>query len=404
MNKLNSRLVRNTLALALFSSAPALYANTELDNLKMQIDNLQQQLDALNINDLEKQVSAASEWKTQNALIHMAGYAGVGYMKTSGEDGAFKIASFSPIFHFQYRDLIMLESELEFGITPEGETEAALEYLTADLFLNDYVTLVTGKFLSPIGQFRQNTHPSWINKLPSAPPGFGHDGAAPVSDIGVQLRGGVPIGGMRSNYAVFVTNGPELNADWDGSAFELDGVNAEAKNRNIGGDMVFGGRFGLIPMSGLELGLSLASGSATVTLVEDDSGTAPALGDEAGRNYDVLGFDFNWQYNQLNVRGEYVKSTVGAATTGVSASEGENWKTWFTQASYRFSPSKFEGVVRYTNYDSPNPQIDQKQWALGLNYLMASNVIAKIAYESNDGANGSSADANRILLQLAYGF
>ena len=404
MNKLNTRLLRNAIAAALISSAPALYADTELDNLKLQIDNLQQQIDAMNINDLKKQVSNAAEWSNPNALIHMAGYAGIGYMKTQGEDGSFKLGSFSPIFHFQYRDLIMLESELEFEITDEGETEVALEYLTADLFLNDYVTLVAGKFLSPVGQFRQNMHPSWINKLPSAPPGFGHDGAAPVSDLGVQLRGGFPVGDMRSNYAVFVTNGPELNAEWDGAEFELDGVNAEAKNSDVGGDKVFGGRYGLIPFAGLEVGLSLASGSATVTVVEDDTASAPVLGDEAGRDYDVLGFDFNWQLDSFNVRGEYVKSKVGAADSGVSASEGAEWKTWYTQASYRFLPSKFEGVVRYTNYDSPNPAIDQKQWALGVNYLLASNVVAKVAYESNDGQSGSPSDANRVILQLAYGF
>ncbi len=404
MNKLNTRLVRNTLALALFSATPALYANTELDNLKLQIDKLQQQIEAMDISGLKQQVSKASEWSNPNALIHMAGYADVGYMKTSGEDSAFTIGSFSPIFHFQYRDLIMLESELEIDITAEGETEVALEYLTADLFLNDYVTLVAGKFLSPIGQFRQNLHPSWINKLASAPPGFGHDGAAPISDLGIQLRGGFPVGDMRSNYAVFVTNGPELNAEWEDGEFELDGVNAEAKSADAGGDKVFGGRFGLIPFSGLELGVSLASGSATVTVVEDGSGTAPSLGDEAGRDYDVIGFDFNWQRNSLNIRGEFVQSKVGDASSGISASEGAEWTTWYTQASYRFLPGKHELTLRYSDYDSPHDSVDQKQWAIGINYLLASNVVAKVTYESNDGLDGSASDANRVLVQLAYGF
>ena len=56
----------------------------------------------------------------------------------------------------------------EIEIDDAGETETNLEYLTIDWFINDYMALIAGKFLSPIGQFRQNLHPSWINKLPSA--------------------------------------------------------------------------------------------------------------------------------------------------------------------------------------------------------------------------------------------
>ena len=93
--------------------------------------------------------------------------------------------------------------------------------------VNDYVALVGGKFLSPIGQFRQNLHPSWINKLASAPPGFGHDGAAPTSDIGLQARGGFQIGNMFANYAVYASNGPELNSTFEDGEFELEGIRAE---------------------------------------------------------------------------------------------------------------------------------------------------------------------------------
>jgi hypothetical protein len=77
----------------------------------------------------------------------------------------------------------MLESELEISIEPDDDTEAELEYLTIDWFANDYAAVLAGKFLSPVGQFRQNLHSSWINKLPTAPPGFGHDGAAPISEM-----------------------------------------------------------------------------------------------------------------------------------------------------------------------------------------------------------------------------
>jgi len=336
----------------------------------------------------------------------MAGYSSVGYEKTqaSKDDGSFTVGNFAPIFHFQYRDLVMLESELEFSVEDDGSTETGLEYLTIDLFMNDYSTLVAGKFMSPIGQFRQNLHPTWINKMASPPPGFGHDGAAPVSDLGVAVRGGYPFGKVRANYALFVSNGPELNsASDDGINFELDGVKAEGLNKDRDGTKVFGGRLGILPVRGLEIGLSGATGEASVTKVE---GTAPAdLNNEAKRDYDVYGADFNYQYRSFGVRGEYVKTKVGSASKGFTASGSGSWETWYTQAAYRFLPSAFEAVLRYGDFDSEVNSNDQEQWGVGLNYLFTNNFIAKVNYEFNEGNDSSSSrDDNRFLAQLAYGF
>ncbi len=354
------------------------------------------------VEELKKEVQKAAEWKEPSTLIHMSGYADVGYTNNENANDSFSVGRFSPIFHYQYRDLVMLESELEFEVGADGSTEVTLEYLTIDLFLNDYIAFVAGKFLSPIGQFRQNLHPSWINKLPSAPPGFGHDGAAPVSEVGMQLRGGFPVVGVRSNYAIFVGNGPELITEWDGAEFELDGVEAEGKNSDTDNKKVIGGRFAILPMPSLELGLSAAIGKATVTSVEGTG--APALANEQVRDYDVLGFDFAWQMKGISVRGEYVKSEVGDATTGASASAGADWTTWYTQFAYKFLPTKFEAAVRYTDFDSVGTNKDQKQWVLGVNYLFTNSVIGKVAYEANDGEAGTTANDDRLMFQLAYGF
>jgi hypothetical protein len=119
----------------------------------------------------------------------------------------------------------------------------------------------------------------------------------------------------------------------------------------------------------------------------------------------VIGVDFNFQTSRFNIRGEYVRSKVGADEgTGTTASEGATWETWYTQGTYRHPESKWEYVARYTDFDSPHSSQDQKQWALGINYLFTNNFIGKISYEFNDGLAGSSAAEDRLLLQLAYGF
>ena len=412
LNPFTRKLLVSALLTALSPMAMAAPSN---DELKSEIDALKTQIESLNTD-----VKQAAEWKNPNSLIHMSGYADVGFSKTdaTGDDGSFNVGTFSPIFHFQYRDLVMLESELEIEVGDDGETEMKLEYMTVDWFVNDNVILVAGKFLSPIGQFRQNLHPSWINKLPSAPPGFGHDGAAPVSDLGVQLRGGFHLGGMKANYSIYMGNGPELLAEIEEDAadpttideIEYDGVEAEAFGADRDGEKVIGGRIGLLPMPSLEIGISFLSGKATVTEYEGDvSGfitTPPPDLDTAATasDYDVTGFDLNWQYGDFDALYEYVKSEVGANTLGIYDLEAAEWTTWYAQFVYRFVPSKYELVVRYTDFDSAHASADIQQTAVGLNYLFSSNFIGKLAIESNDNPNtGLNAD-DRWLLQMAYGF
>ena len=375
-------------------------AETSNADLQEQLDALQNQVTALNT-----EVQQAAEWKNPNSLMHMAGYADVGYIKKEGEDGSFVVGTFSPIFHYQYRDTVMMEAELEFEVGEDGETEIALEYMTIDWFLNDYSVLVAGKFLSPIGQFRQNLHPSWINKLVSAPPGFGHDGAAPVSDLGFQVRGGFPMGSMRANYAVYVANGPEINAEFEDGEYELDGVAAEGFGADVDGEKTYGGRIGILPIASVEIGLSFVTGMATVTNIEsDDETVAGPITGETPRDYDVIGADFVWFTGNMSLRGEYVKTEVGEAVTGVTASEAAEWTTWYTQIAYRLPDTKWEGVLRYTDYDSPHASVDQKQTAIGVNYLVTNNFIAKLTHELNDGLDGADSDLDRTMLQLAYGF
>jgi len=339
------------------------------------------------VKKVAKVAKSAEEWKNTNSIVHLAGYASAGYTNKQNTNDTFNQVQFSPIFHYQYKDKVLLESEVEIKVLQDGSTDVGLEYLTVDVNLNDYATLVMGRFISPIGQFRQNIHPSWINKLPSAPVGFGHDQAAPVADTGIQLRGAIPMGDsdMRANYAVYVSNGPELIPE--GS--EIEEIATEGVARDQDGKKVYGGRVGFNPIAKMEIGLSVASGQAAIAL-------------ESARSYNVLGADFAYQWEKLDLRGEYVQQKVGALSSSV-APESWKWSSWYMQGAYKL-PNNFEAVARYSDYDSPHASQDQRQLAIGLNYLFAPQVITKISYEFNDGLAGTSAAANRIRAQIAYGF
>lgn len=360
------------------------------------------------IANLESQIAALREDVKSNNLdtlskLHLSGYSTVDFIAGSDrqEDG-FTAARFAPIFHFQFSDRVLFEGELEIETDANGETEIVTEYANINLILNDYMALVAGKFLSPIGQFRQNIHPAWINKLPTAPVGFGHGGAAPLSDLGVQLRGGIPLSGsMRANYALFTSNGPTLVVD--GATGELE-LETEAATSNADGNFVYGGRVGFLPVPALELGLSGALGKVGVG---QDAVSNLAAG-EPDRDYTVLGADAVYNLDALQLRGEFIQQTVGSeagSTIAGGAATGElDFTAWYAQAAYRVPDTKWEGVARIGDLDTPNADANRSQWSVGVNYLFANNVIIKAAYTVDDYDGKAIDDDKRFNVQLAYGF
>jgi hypothetical protein len=324
---------------------------------------------------------------------HLGGYATAQYVDPE-HDGGFFAASFNPIFLYNYRDLVLGEGELELEVEDNGETNVVLEFATIDLLLNDSMVLMAGKFLSPLGQFRQNLHPSWINKLPSAPVGFGEDGAAPDAEIGAQLRGGIELGGGRLGYSAYIGNGPKLAVE-EG---EIEGIDSEGYASNDDDENVVGGRLSFVPLPKLEFGISGATGKVAIT--EIDGIEVP---DDPSRNYNVFGADASYRLGSLDLRGEYIQQKVSNESDSL-VPEGGKWDTWYAQAAYKFGRAKWEGVVRYGDFNSPHPEQSQEQFAIGLNYLMAPQAIVKVGYEFNDGLAGEATDADRLILQVAYGF
>ena len=363
-------------------------ADAELDKLKAEVESLKQE------------VASAAEWKTPRTLIHMAGYADVSYIDTESAPGGFTSGRFAPIFHYQIDETVMLEAEMEFTTNADGGAEVAVEYLTIDWFMNDHAALVVGKFLSPLGQFRQNLHPSWINKMASAPVGFGHDEAAPNADIGAQVRGGFVLDGMNLNYAVFISNGPVAEA---GSGGEWEMIETPGFAGNGDDTRVGGGRLGLLfPANKLEIGFSGASGQID-TFGSGVGTSVPSDTEGVKRDYSVVGADLAWRPGNFDVRAEYIRQSVGEAAAS-AVPEKADWTAWYAQVAYRFLPGKWEVVARYSTYETPGLEADRVQVAGGVNYVFESNFIAKCNYESNDNPNDGFEADNRILMQLAYGF
>src|SRR5437764_14725596 len=140
----------------------------------------------------------------------MAGYGTAGFTARSGEDPFFD-AAFNALFLFKMTDRLFFEGEMELEFEDE-ETTINLEVAQASYLLNDYMTLGAGKFLNPMNYFVERQHMGWVNKLPDKPLAV-YDGLIAESELGFQIRGGIPAGPTKFGYAFYAANAPELRLD-----------------------------------------------------------------------------------------------------------------------------------------------------------------------------------------------
>ncbi len=387
--------------------ADAARANQQVEVVKATVDQTNANASAANTNAL----NALNAPDSSDVKFRFAGGVTANYGLSSrgspeSPNSSFTGGTFLPIFLLTYKDLLAVEAHLE--VTNDGaETSTSLEYAQLDLFLNDWATLVTGKFLSPIGQFQEGLHPAWINKLPDRPAGFVESGGGePLSEVGVQLRGAFPIGSAIANYAIFAGNGPQLAPD----GLSLAGYSKDNNNNKS-----FGGRFGLRPVPYLDFGISAMRSEVGSNASDVLSGTP---GSHASHNlYDV---DFAFTPPYVDIRGEYVHAKLdpvvfddqsGAPPDLVPST---TWKLWYLQGAYRFAGissnavlGKFELVTRLSQSRVSGGAMDwrmfnEKRETLGLNYWWSPSLVSKIAFEHKRFEN--NANDNLLRLQMAYGF
>src|SRR5438094_5348243 len=182
----------------------------------------------------------------------LAGYGTAGFTARSGEDPFFD-AAFNAIFLWKLTDRLFFEGELEFEFEDQ-ETTTNLEIAQASYLLNDYMTIGVGRFLNPTNFFVERQHMNWVNKLPDKPLAV-YDGLLPESEMGGQLRGVIPIGPTKLEYAAFVANAPGLITESED--FSEIGMLDFDNDANFGGHVAVGGHVGFIPIPQLEIGYGI---------------------------------------------------------------------------------------------------------------------------------------------------
>ncbi|MBX9785302.1 MAG: hypothetical protein K2X48_18615 [Chitinophagaceae bacterium] len=363
----------------------------------------QDYIDSLIKSSSQAQVARASKFV-------IVGYTSVSAKFSKADGAAFNNLVFNPIFLWQPHKNILIEAEMETEI--EGtETKIDMGYANASFFLHKYLTVRTGKFISPFGIFQDRLHPSWINKLPTVPVGTGEDefGVGPTSEIGVDFRGGVPLGSAKMNYSIFFANGAQLITD--PATPSKQGTFTYGNADAISKKLTVGGRLGLLPFSNssLELGVSYRNGNVgdKNSIYKNVGSQMYALDMIYVKQLDFIKgmFDVKAQWNKVNVdKTEYIDPND---PTGNTLYTFENKRSsFFTQAAYRPSMAqgkflkKTELVFRYAGFNPPDGAKDLikiKQYTYGINYWFNWRTAVKLAYQNQKNDNA-------FLVQFAVGF
>ena len=228
--------------------------------------------------------------------------------------------------------------------------------------------------------------------------------------LGVQLRGGFPLGKTKLNYAAYYVNGPNFKDTSFSSAGNLGFENFRDNNNAKS----FGGRIGFLPIPELEVGYSFQTGRV------GDSGSR-----YNGVDTFIQGVDLSYAREieaikgRLDLRAEAIwVDTDNVVFIGPfdPFTFDNNRNGWFVQGAYRptlvnlkltdgIELKNMEFVVRYDQLRESGPGTrgaDHDQVTLGLDYWIRPNIVWKAAY-IRDNVHGDD-DEDGFVTQIAIGF
>ena len=148
----------------------------QLGETKTAVTNAQQTAD-----DVAKVQSAYPAANASQGPMHnfsMVGDAEVQFGKTASQHSAFVLADFAPIFLFRASDNVLFEAgfdtmlnnnfDLNGNRAAGNSTSVSMSFGQMDYLWNDYVTLVAGDMLLPLGTYSERSA-GWLNKIPDDP-------------------------------------------------------------------------------------------------------------------------------------------------------------------------------------------------------------------------------------------
>jgi hypothetical protein len=330
--------------------------------------------------------------------------------------GGFYFGEFTPDFLLKLNDWILLEAEI--GIGGDGSVSAG-SFAQADFFINDWLTVVAGRFVAPIGWFNERLNNPWINKLPGDAPGSGpllwQQVLPPMSLLGVMAQGAFYIAGspIKMEYNVYFSNGLNLTPATAGAPTVSELANLENFTNTfsfITNEKIFGGRLGLWwPEMGLAGGVSGLYNGDYVAGGFEDAMSLWAI----DLNYHKGNWDAHLEYG---VTYQQAKPFLANNIRRQGFYGQIAYRPWDLPPGilqrlefiYRYTYVDFNGIdptaLDLTTFSTPiDVPIRRQQNEFGVNYYFYPRMVLKFAYQVNDEPNHHLHD-NQFLTELAWGW
>lgn len=366
--------------------------------------------------DLSAQMASAA---SHNFVL--SGDAEVTFGRTAGfNSGSFMMADFAPIFLYRANDNILFEAGFDFilqngqttllngqTVDTANNTTVNLSFATIDYIVNNYVTLVAGEMLLPLGTYSERSA-GWINQIPDAPLPVA---VLPQAGVGAQLRGAIPLNqsGRSFTYAAYVANGPS-SVDGTGNSTYKDSTGAVLPNLDLGGNTGFsssgnqqnlngsasgGGRIAFFnafkPHYDVEVGLSGQTGPYTTS----------------NQYYSAAVIDASIHLSPyFTLKGEYINAWVQTTDVGTYQAGGFWLQGTYKLAAFNSDLPFINNLELVARYDTVNDGLGTKtqRFTGGYIYHFSNTLMLENDYEalSNQGPNPLPSSA--YVFQLSYGF
>ena len=307
---------------------------------------------------------------------------------------------FSPLFLWRHGSKFLLEFEPSFDGTSLGVNWADISYFVAPGLI-----LRAGYLVTPFGTYSKRLAAGWIDKLPTDPAGLADYPS--TTDFGIEAEGGLPLGSMKWNYDISLTNGQQLLPDG-----ELQSVGAADNNKN----KTITARLGLLPISNSSLEIGVSGMFGSVGDANSPYENAKSQSFAADLNYVKLFNPF-----LINIKGQYNYTFVNNQTynnPNDSSSYTFDNKTTsgFAQISIRPTGSgttfvkNLELAFRYGKYITPEKSLwGQKSDIIdvSLDYWLTWRTVFKIGFQSNKSTStaiqnsGDETKSTSLFVQFA---
>ncbi len=393
-------------------SLPAMANANQDSDLGQRIQALEAQLQALK-NQIAAQQSAedtakaeqqaqiealADEQATQSKKLSWAertrvgGYGELHYNNLDGEGGAkdkdeIDFHRFVLFFNHAFNDRLRLNTELEVehslaGEGKNGEVEVEQAYIEYDI--NDRLSAKGGLFLIPVGILNETHEP---------PTFYGVERNAVEKNIipSTWWAGGAGLTWRIAEGWTYDTAIHEGLATTAGKNFAIRNGRQKTSEANAK-DLAFTSRLKWTAMPGLELAASYQYQS-DITQAKNDQANAAHLY-EAHAVYRHGQFGLRALYAGWDIKGSAVKAV------GADAQEG-----FYIEPSWKIA----QNVGLFTRYSIWDNQAgddsilsENKQWDVGVNWWLHSNVVVKADYQNQNNESGK--DQNGFNLGVGYQF